>query len=45
MDINRDYYLDQLVRRKHNGLVKVVTGLRRAGKELPFVQSLQAALA
>ena len=32
MEINRDHYLDQLVRRKHNGLVKVVTGLRRVGK-------------
>ncbi len=32
MEISRDHYLDQLVRRKHNGLVKVVTGLRRVGK-------------
>ena len=32
MEINRDHYLDQLIRRKHNGLVKVVTGLRRVGK-------------
>ena len=32
MEINRDHYLEQLVGRKHNGLVKVVTGLRRVGK-------------
>ena len=32
MGINRDSYLDQLIERKHNGLVKVITGLRRVGK-------------
>jgi len=32
MEIRRDFYLDQLVERKHNGLVKVITGLRRVGK-------------
>lgn len=32
MEINRDSYLDQLTERKHNGLVKVITGLRRVGK-------------
>lgn len=32
MKINRDSYLHQLVNRKHNGLVKVVTGIRRSGK-------------
>ena len=32
MVINRDSYLEQLIERKHNGLVKVVTGLRRVGK-------------
>ena len=32
MEINRDSYLDQLIERKHNGLVKVITGLRRVGK-------------
>lgn len=30
--INRDYYLNQLIRKKENGLVKVITGLRRCGK-------------
>lgn len=32
MIINRDYYLEQLVSRKHNGLIKVITGIRRCGK-------------
>ena len=32
MEISRDSYLAQLIERKHNGLVKVITGLRRVGK-------------
>ena len=32
MQIRRDSYLNQLIERKHNGLIKVVTGLRRVGK-------------
>lgn len=32
IEINRDYYLEQLIKRKHNGLVKIVTGIRRCGK-------------
>lgn len=32
MEIKRDFYLNQLIERKNNGLVKVVTGLRRCGK-------------
>ena len=32
MEIKRDIYLEKLIARKHNGMVKVVTGLRRAGK-------------
>lgn len=30
--VQRDAYLDQLVQRMNNGMVKVVTGLRRSGK-------------
>ncbi len=30
--IRRDYYLQKLIDRKDNGLVKVVTGIRRCGK-------------
>lgn len=32
MEFNRKRYLDLLVRKKHNGLIKVVTGIRRCGK-------------
>lgn len=32
MVIKRDYYLNQLIASRHNGLVKIVTGLRRSGK-------------
>ena len=32
MEIKRDYYLDKLIRKRHNGLVKIVTGIRRCGK-------------
>ncbi len=31
-EIKRDYYLEQLIKRKNNGLIKVVTGIRRCGK-------------
>lgn len=32
MKINRDLYLNKLINRKHNGLIKVITGIRRCGK-------------
>ena len=32
MIINRDYYLQQLINAEHNGMIKVITGLRRSGK-------------
>lgn len=32
MEIKRDYYLNKLISKKHNGLIKVVTGIRRCGK-------------
>ena len=32
MEIVRDRYLNKLLERKENGLVKVVTGIRRCGK-------------
>ncbi len=31
-EIKRDYYLEQLIKRKNNGLIKIVTGIRRCGK-------------
>ena len=30
--IKRDIYLDRLIRRRHNGRIKIVTGVRRSGK-------------
>ncbi|MGD1821616.1 MAG: ATP-binding protein [Pleomorphochaeta sp.] len=32
MEIKRDLYLDKLKSSEHNGLIKVITGVRRAGK-------------
>ena len=32
MDIKRDLYLQRLIDRQHNGMIKVVTGVRRCGK-------------
>ena len=32
MVINRDIYLNQLIDRMNNGMIKVITGLRRSGK-------------
>lgn len=32
MEIKRDYYLNQMISRKSNGLIKVITGIRRCGK-------------
>jgi len=32
MEIRRDFYLDKLIDRKGNGLIKVITGIRRCGK-------------
>lgn len=32
MEIKRGVYLDKLIRKKKNGLIKVVTGVRRCGK-------------
>ena len=30
--IERNLYLNQLIDRMHNGMIKVITGLRRSGK-------------
>lgn len=38
MIIKRDYYLNQLIASKHNGLIKIVTGLRRSGKSYLLFQ-------
>lgn len=33
-EIKRDYYLEQLIKRKGNGLIKIVTGIRRCGNHI-----------
>lgn len=32
MEFKREYYLDKLIKRQNNGLIKVITGIRRCGK-------------
>lgn len=32
MEIKRDFYLQKLLSRRHNGMIKVITGMRRCGK-------------
>lgn len=32
MEIKRDRYLDKLISKEHNGLIKVITGMCRCGK-------------
>lgn len=32
MEIKRDVYLQELLQSRHNGMIKVITGLRRSGK-------------
>ena len=38
MEIKRDSYLEQIKIRKDNGMIKIITGIRRCGKSfLSFV--------
>ena len=32
MEIKRLNYLDRLIKKQNNGMIKIITGLRRAGK-------------
>ncbi len=32
VEFKREYYLNKLIMKKHNGLIKVITGIRRCGK-------------
>ena len=38
MIINRDIYLNRLAGKQHNGLIKVITGIRRCGKSYLLFQ-------
>lgn len=41
MEIQREAYLNQLIERRDNGMIKIVTGIRRCGKSyLLFTLSL-----
>ena len=31
-EINRDLYLNKVINKRENGLIKIVTGIRRCGK-------------
>ena len=43
MDIKRDKYLNDLINRMHNGMIKVVTGIRRCGKSYLLFNILHVA--
>ena len=38
MEIKRDIYLQKLINRMHNGMIKVITGIRRSGKSYLLFQ-------
>ena len=45
MEIPRDHYLQELHDRMHNGMVKIITGVRRSGKSYLLFQLFQKKLA
>ena len=44
MKFERKYYLDELIARKHNGMIKIITGLRRSGKSYLLFELYRAHL-
>lgn len=44
MIIKRDIYLNRLISKKHNGLIKIVTGIRRCGKSYLLFELFHAHL-
>lgn len=45
MEIKRDFYLQELLQSRHNGMIKVITGLRRSGKSYLLFNLFADALA
>jgi len=45
MEVKRERYVNQLLDRRHNGLVKIVTGLRRCGKSYLLFKLFRGKLA
>ena len=39
MEIKREKYLNEIIERKNNNLIKVITGLRRSGKSVSSIDS------
>ena len=37
MEIERNYYLNKLIAKKENKLIKIITGIRRSGNNVKFV--------
>lgn len=44
MKFERKYYLDELIARMHNGMIKIITGLRRSGKSYLLFELFRAHL-
>ncbi len=44
MKFERKYYLDELIAREHNGMIKIITGLRRSGKSYLLFELFRAHL-
>ena len=43
MEIRREAYLNQLIERRDNGMIKIVTGIRRCGKSYLLITGEVAA--
>ena len=39
MEIRRDALLKRLIDLRHNGMIKVITGMRRSGKSYHIIES------
>ena len=37
MEIKRDHYLKQIITHKHNGLIKIINGIRRCGNQISWI--------